>query len=213
MTAVALSALRARIRALEGSAAPGPAAAVEPLPFAGPEAALPGGGLALGGLHQVIGADESATGFAALVAGRLAERLDRPVLWIPAGDDLYPPGLAAWGLAPGRLILACAGRRNESERLWAMEEGLRCPDLACVVGEVARLPLTAGRRLQLAAEAGGVTGVILHAAAAGASNAGITRWRVAAAPGGRWRLALERCRGGRPGEWEVDISAPDRAGR
>ncbi len=201
MSAAALSALRARIRALESPAAG--SAAVEPLPFAGPEAALPDGGLQLGGLHQVIAADDdAATGFVALVAGRLAERLGRPVLWVPAADDLHPPGLAAWGLAPGRLILARAG--STAERLWVMEEGLRCPDLACVVGEIGRLPLTAGRRLQLAAEAGGVTGVILHGDAGGIANSGLTRWRVAAAPGGRWRLALERCRGGRPGEWEVD---------
>ena len=37
----------------------------------------------------------------------------------------------------------------------------------------------------------------------GATNAGATRWRIAGLPGKRWRLILERCRGGPPGEWEV----------
>jgi len=189
--AVSLDSLRARVRAME-RLSPAPS---EPL-------ALPVGSLTLACLHQIVAVDATATGFAAFIAGRLAERLERPVMWLPIGGDLHPPGLAAWGLAPGRLMMTMAGDRD---RLWAMEEALRCPDLACVVAEIGALDLTAGRRLQLAAEAGGVTGLALHPAAAAAAiaNAGTTRWRVAAAPEDRWRLTLERCRGGLPGEWEI----------
>jgi len=193
-----LAALRARLRALERPHA----SAVPALPlFAEIDAALPGGGLALGCLHQLIGADAAATGLAALIAGRLAARLERPALWLPAAKDLYPPGLAEWGLPPRRLLIAETA--GQADRLWAMEEALRCPDLACVVGELAGLDLIAGRRLQLAAEAGGVTGLALHPQRSTAANAGTTRWRVAARPGGLWRLTLERCRGGMPGDWEV----------
>jgi protein ImuA len=42
-----------------------------------------------------------------------------------------------------------------------MEEGLRHSALAAVVGEVIRLPLTASRRLQLAAEQSGVTALVI----------------------------------------------------
>ena len=50
---------------------------------------------------------------------------------------------------------------SPAELLWAMEEALRSPALAGVVGEVDRLDLTAGRRLQLAAAAGGGVGFLL----------------------------------------------------
>ncbi|MGE5546280.1 MAG: ImuA family protein [Solirubrobacterales bacterium] len=162
---------------------------------------LPGGGLPLACLHQVLGETGPATAFVARLAGRLATRLARPVLWVTMVDDLFAPGLAAAGLPPDRLIVARAGR--DGDTLWCMEEGLKCAGLAAVVGEVAALDLTAGRRLQLAAEAGGVTGFALHPAMARAANAGTTRWRVAGAPGGGWRLTLERCRGGTGGEWIV----------
>ncbi|MDA8232278.1 MAG: hypothetical protein M0006_13145 [Magnetospirillum sp.] len=197
-----LDALRARIRTLEQGGTHGPG---ESLPlFPEIDRALPGGGLALACLHQLVAADSAGTAFAALIAGRLAERKGRPVLWAPVAEDLYPPGLAAWGLVPERLIVVRAAA--EAERLWVMEEALRCPDLACVVAEIAGLDLIAGRRLQLAAEAGRVTGLALHPPPTRAANAGTTRWRVGALPGGRWHLALERCRGGMPGEWTV---APD----
>lgn len=196
--ALSLDALRARIRGLERLSPP-PA---EPLPvFPEVDAALPWRGLPLACLHQILAADEAGTAFAALLAGRLARRLERPVLWVAAGDDLHAPGLAGWGLDSARLLVARP--RDGADALWCMEEGLKCPDLACVVGEVAALDLTAGRRLQLACEAGGVTGLALHPPLARAANAGTTRWRAASAPAGAWRLQLERCRNGLPGNWLV----------
>ena len=73
---------------------------------------------------------------------------------------------------------------SPAELLWAMEEALRSPALAGVVGEVDRLDLTAGRRLQLAAAAGGGVGLLLLRAdrlAAAVSTAAL-RWRVGAGP-------------------------------
>jgi protein ImuA len=219
-----LLALRARIRAIEGSAGTG---SVLPFGVAAIDDALPGGGLALAALHEVTGAgrDEEdgalAAAFAAGVVGRLARRLDRPVLWCLALGDLYAPGLAASGLLPARLILARG--RTDADLLWAMEEGLRSGALAAVVGEIGLLPATAGRRLQLACEAGGVTAIALrrwrNGAAAehqrGAPSVAVTRWRIAAAPseaaGGApgigaplWHVELLRCRGGRPAQWLME---------
>ena len=82
------------------------------------------------------------------------------MLWASLGEgDLYPPGLAGFGLDPAAMILLSAP--SPAELLWAMEEALRSPALAGVVGEVDRLDLTAGRRLQLAAAAGGGVGFLL----------------------------------------------------
>lgn len=202
--------LRQRLRHLERA---GPA--VRPalaLGAAEIDAALDGG-LPTACLHEVLDRfdDGSATGFVLALLVRLLAiaRPAQPVLWCGRRIDLYGPGLAAWGLDPARLILVEAAK--PADLLWAMEEGLRCPGLAAVVGEVDRLDLTAGRRLQLAAEAGGVTGLVLRQgrAEAGASAA-TSRWRVvalgnaAAAGAARWRVELLRCRGGRPRDWHVE---------
>jgi len=104
-----------------------------------------------------------------------------------------------------------------------MEEGLREPALAGVVGEVTgRLSLSASRRLSLAAERGGGLAFILRRSrrpddpALEEPCSAHTRWRVAALPSAaplrrvpglaraRWRLELVRARGAEPGEWDVE---------
>jgi protein ImuA len=119
--------------------------------------------------------------------------------------------------------------RNERELLAAAEEGLRNVGLATLLVEVSRSPdMTAARRLQLAAEAGGALGLLLcpgpmgrHGAITSGAMApdewkntlppspAVSRWRAGHAPAGpegkfRWRLELLRCRGGGTGEWLVD---------
>lgn len=211
-----LAALKTRLRSLETAGGGGPV-----LPFGVPaiDARLPGGGLPRIGVHEVIAAPGPGAGFAAALAGRIA-RLEGahlesggPVLWITRQAELYGPGLAAFGLAPERLIVVQAG--HETDVLWALEEGLRTHGLAAVVGELHGLDLTAGRRLQLAAEAGGGTGLVLRPQeTTGGAGAACSRWRVQARPSGHgskgggwtcWRLALERCRGGvEPADWIVE---------
>ncbi|MBP2299928.1 ImuA family protein [Azospirillum picis] len=234
-----LAELRARIRRMEGAGGEGGRI----LPFGVEEidGQLPDGGLPLGCLHALAAEDAGAgTAFAAALLARMASAR-APVLWILRGRDLHAPGLAAYGLTPDRLIAVRAAR--PADALWAMEEALRCSALSAVLGEVEGLDLTAGRRLQLAAESSGVTGLLLDLAptrrrdgrAAGGRagrqaggqadgmSAAVTRWRLDAVPsrdeeedaaprpgGGppglgapRWSVALERCRGGRPGCWTL----------
>ena len=127
------------------------------------------------------------------------------MLWASLGEgDLYPPGLARFGLDPAAMILLSAP--SPAELLWAMEEALRSPALAGVVGEVDRIDLTAGRRLQLAAAAGGGVGFLLLRAdrpPAAVSTAAL-RWRVGAGPNRSWHVELLRRRGGRPGAWILE---------
>jgi protein ImuA len=186
-----LEALRDRIRQLERPVRHG----ILPFGVAAIDNALPGGGLALGAVHEVTGAggDEedgaAAAGFLAGILARLGS--GGPVLWCLKRPDLYGPGLLAHGLDPARLVLVAAQR--DEAILWAIEEGLRAgriAGLAAVVGEVGRLPLVAGRRLQLAAERSGVPAFILrrwrNAAEAAAERArpstALTGWRIAALP-------------------------------
>lgn len=65
---------------------------------------------------------------------------------------------------------------GETDLLWCIEEALRAAPVALVIAEPEKpLSLTAGRRLQLAAEAGRTTGLMLIRQDAG-SNATETRW-------------------------------------
>lgn len=217
-----LNRLRAAVARIGRGAA---ACEVGPLPLGVPaiDGTLGEGGLRCAALHEISG--PAADGFVAVLAGRLAVRHAGPVLWCMAprdGFDLYPPGLLALGLDPARLLLVRCG--NRAGLLAAVEEGLRGGGLAAVVAEDGRMPeMVAGRRLQLAAEDGGVTGLLLlrrdaagrHGAMAPESavpkvlppSAAVSRWRVDHAPGDggtRWRLALLRCRSGGTGEWMVD---------
>jgi protein ImuA len=190
-----------------------------PLGLAAIDRVLPGGGLARGCLHELCGAPDraAAAGFAAALLGRLSA--DGHTVWIGPRDDLYAPGLSAQGLPPERLIVVRAGPRDA--RFWALEEALRSPGLTAVLAEVDRLTLTQSRRLQLAAEARGVTAFLLrpHAASdapSGAPTAAMTRWRITPLPAAadleaaprawqppRWQVELVRCRGGRTGAWAI----------
>ena len=197
------------------------------------DACLPSG-LPCGALHEVLGHGpdtEHGTHPSLLIAGLLARHdADRPVLWAMQRGDLFPPGLAAVGLHPRRLILVEGG----AEVLAVMEEALRHPGLAAVVGEVeGRLGLTASRRLQLAAESSGVPAFAIRRSrrfddpALLAPSAAASRWRVAALPSalssalssaeaalpGRavWRVELLRCREASPFHWIVQ--ACDAQGR
>ena len=196
-------------------------------------------GFLRGALHEVFAADAGvATAFCALLAGRLV-RDGNFILWcgqpraLDAGE-LYAPSLRAFGVDPERVILVRA--RRDADALWAMEEGLRSRSLAAAVGEVAELNLTAGRRLQLAAEAGGAAAIVLRPDRGTPSpGAAATRWRIGE-PSDRTVGALQeppppglgaaqrqakpfRCRGGafRTIEWndetgDFSVAAPVRDG-
>jgi len=175
---------------------------VEPL-----DAALPGGGLALGAVHEICegGVDAWRAPLAALFAAGILARLKGPVLWCLHSRDLFAPALARVGLHPDRVIYCETFK--DAEVLPAMEEGLRQRGLAGVVGELGRLPLTPSRRLQLAAESSGVVALVLRRSGAerDENNAAFSRWRIApvasvdeADPGlgrARWQVELLRCRG------------------
>lgn len=229
-----LQQLRAEVMRIEHGALAVPGQATLPLEMEEIDQALGEGGLRRSALHEVSGS--AADGFVAMMAGRLAAEDSGMVLWccMAQGNDgeIYPPGLADLGLDPAKLLLVRC--RNRTELLAAAEEGLRGGGLAAVVMEADRVPDTiAARRLQLAAEDGGVTGFLMLRRDAiwrhGATTSGamaprgatplditpyvmaptpaVSRWLVDHAPGGtglRWLLTLLRCRSGGAGAWMVD---------
>jgi protein ImuA len=178
------------------------------IPLAPPiDAALPGGGLARGAIHELLTADPgAATAFAALILARAGT----PTVWIEPTPDPYPAGLAPFGLDPATLIVV---RADGTDALWAAEEALRAPAIAGVLASLPRLDLATGRRLHLAAEAGGTLGLILRPDTPNPPpTAARTRWRISALPTPgpahrlgppHWRLELLRARGAPPGTWNV----------
>jgi protein ImuA len=224
-TPAALDALRRQVRLIETADAV--SRGVLPFGVSDIDDRLPGGGLGMGALHEVAGGSDGALHGAAaarFAAGILA-RAEGPVLWCLRQRDLFAPALAQVGLPPDRVIFAEAG--DEASVLACMEEGLRWPGLAGVVGEVGRLSMTASRRLQLAAEKSGQMAIAIRrwrrvadAADLGQPTAAATRWRVSAMPSSplptagvgrpRWFLELLRCRAGEA--FDLEIEACDAKG-
>lgn len=218
--------LRERIQRLEGAAVRRRIV----LPFGVKEIdrRLPGGGLALGALHEVAGGGNGAIdgAAAALFTAGIAARTRGRVLWCLVRHDLFAPAIAQAGLSPDRVIYVEAS--DEKSVLACFEEGLRHGGLGAVVAEVARLSMTASRRLQLAAEGSGVIGIAIRrwrrqteAADFGQPTASVTRWRVSVLPStplpvpgvgrARWQVELIRCRAGESADFEVE--ACDAKGR
>ena len=213
--------LRARIAQIEGV---GIRHASVPFGIDALDQRLPGAGIATGALHEIAGSPDLADDACATIflAGILA-RIDGPVLWCLRWRDLFAPALHLAGLHPGRIIYVEAG--SDPNVLLAMEECLRHAGIAGVVGEVAKYSTTASKRLQLAAESSGVTAFVFRRASkvekVAEGTAAATRWRVLAAPSEdlgipslgrpRWRVELERVRGGNPHSWIVE--ACDATGR
>ena len=192
------------------------------------DAVLPGGGLAYGALHEFAGGGSGTVdgAAAALCVAGIAARTKGQILWCMTRPDLFFPALTQAGLHPDRVVFAEADR--EEDVLATMEEGLGYGGLGAVVGELVRLPMTASRRLQLAAEKTGTMGLVVRrwrrqteASDFGQPTASTSRWRVSVLPSEelpvpgvgrpRWLLELMRVKAGECAEFVV--GACDATGR
>lgn len=132
-----------------------------------------------------------------------------PVIWVlPAHEPQRPmPGGLPAGLGERLMLLTPKG---ENDLLWCVEEALRATPVALVIAEPQQpLSLTAGRRLQLAAESGKTVGLMLIREGHG-SNATETRWHcapMAMTDSTRHQWSLNRNKSGTNGtlilEWDV----------
>mgnify|MGYP003109932128 FL=1 len=143
----------------------------------------------------------------------------RSVLWVQTREAARRVGRPYRAGLPqtlqGRVIHVLAEKAEDA--LFALEEGLRCRDLAFVLGEIAGNPkaldFTASRRLTLASERHGVPLFLVRLDAARDLSSARMRWEVASAPSPaphwnqrapgtpRWRAELFRARAHAPGEW------------
>lgn len=188
-------------------------------------------GIATGCRHAEIfaPAGEASGAALALALARDAHNADaqaevddqRPWLWVQDKAALrlsgrpYRPGLPEH--LRHRLIHVAAATPEDA--LFALEEGLRCRDLAFVVGEIAGNPraldFTASRRLSLAAEKHGTALWLVRLDAGRDLGSARMRWRAAAAASspprwnpqapGRpaWGAELFRAHTFQPGNWTL----------
>ncbi len=207
------------------------------LPAASPARVLPRSGaearwrpgLAAQPFHSEIfapAAEASGAGLALALArdalaasGQGGDEDARPVLWVQDRKAIRLGGRPfVAGLPPAwrhRLIHVAA--RTPEDALFALEEGLKCRDLVCVIGEIAGNPraldFTASRRLSLTAEKHGVRLWLVRLDAVPDLSSARMRWQARAAPSPRprwdaaapgtatWHAELFRARGHVPGEW------------
>lgn len=150
--------------------------------------------------------------------GREAEDR-REVLWVQTREAARLVGRPYRAGLPeslrGRMIHVLAEKAEDA--LFALEEGLRCRDLAFVIGEVAgnsrALDFTSSRRLTLVSEKHGVPLFLVRLDAARDLSSARMRWEVTGAPSSppqwnaqapgspAWRAELFRARTHAPGEW------------
>ena len=143
----------------------------------------------------------------------------RPWLWVQDKTALrlsgrpYRPGLPP--ALRHRLVHVAASTPEDA--LFALEEGLRCRDLAFVIGELSGNPkalsFTASRRLSLVAEKHGVPLWLVRLDARRDLSSARMRWEARAVPSApprwnaqapgapAWHAELFRARGHPPGEW------------
>ncbi|MFM7403587.1 MAG: recA-like protein [Erythrobacter sp.] len=156
----------------------------------------------------------------ALVAAGEGEGTNtRQVLWVQDRTAIRLGGRPCLAGLPTdlrhRLIHVAVAKPEDA--LFALEEGLKCRDLACVIGEIAGNPralsFTASRRLSLTAERHGVRLWLVRLDAQPDLSSARMRWQVAAAPSppprwnpaapgiSTWRTELFRARAHAQGEW------------
>lgn len=157
---------------------------------------------------------------------RLAEIDDqRHILWVQTKDAIRRSGRPYHhGLPPElrrRLIHVAADTAQDA--LFALEEGVRCRDLAFVVGEIAGNPremdFTASRRLTLTAQKYGSRLYLVRIDAKPDLSSARMRWNVRSAPSPRprwnasapgiasWKAELFRARAHPPGKWSLHDDA------
>jgi protein ImuA len=187
----------------------------------------------LGAVHEIAGQggdeEQGAAGAGFLALALKASAPTGWIAWVTQENDLYAPGLAAFGLDLRRLILVSAQR--DAEVCWALEEALRSRSLAAAVAEVGALSLNATRRLQLAAEQAGIPCFLLRRwrtqdiaqQQRAQPIAAVTRWRISPQPHPRgadqatvpelgpvhWRLDLWRCRNAAAASWIMEFDHAD----
>lgn len=178
--------------------------------------AFPNNCFPLGAIHEFLtGGPENAAASSGFIAGLLSSlmRNSGAALWISPRRFIFPPALKSFGITADRVVFIDVPK--EKDKLWVMEEALKCSALSAVVAEIPEISFTNSRRLQLAVEQSRVTGFILRSNPRHlTTTAAVCRWQISSLtsepeeglPGvgfPRWKVELLKVRNGKPGSWEM----------
>jgi len=206
--------LQAKINAMQGLGK-SPSETVKSFltPF---DAAFPAGIFPLGALHEFVSYEPveaaSANGLITALTGKIMGN-GGLCLWISGERKIYPSGLKHFGLEPDRVIFINASKPKD--RLWIIEEALKCEAVTIVIGELKELTFTESRRLQLAVERSGVTAFIhRHNPRFENAVACTARWKVTPLAGimlddlpgvgySCWDIQLLKVKNGKPEAWQI----------
>lgn len=182
-------------------------------PFAN---AFPRGIFPIGAIHEFVSyeptAAASTTGFIVALTGKLMNE-GCVCLWIGNKKKIFPVGLKHFGLEPDRIVFI--NTSTQKDRLWIIEEALKCEGLIAVIGEIKELTFTESRRLQLAVEHSGVTAFIhRHEPYTENAVASTARWKITPLPSishdslpgigySCWDVQLLKVKNGKPNAWTV----------
>ena len=154
--------------------------------FGAIDALLPAGGVRRGSLIEWIDASDArgdalaelpaggSTALACAVACTMAERSDGgAILVVDRRGWFHPPAVLPWlgrrvdvggavatGGRSGGLYVVRSSR--DDDEVWAIDQALRCPGVAAVIGWPGRVHATALRRWQLAARSTGAVGLFVR---------------------------------------------------
>lgn len=134
-------------------------------------------------LSELFAASPRDCGWAGFLAAQVGT--EKPLLWVQErmaileSGRVHPPGL------PMQKLIHVEAR-DARDALWAMEEGLRCSALSCVIGEIwgdpRALDFTATRRLAVASERSGVPCWLVRLGGTANLSGARMRWRIASSP-------------------------------
>lgn len=154
----------------------------------------------------------------------------RPIFWVcdkfcrSEGGKFYGPGLYPFGIDPGRLIRVMP--HSFEEAIWAAGEIARSGKtglgLLEIHGNPHRLDLATTRRLLLRCQKSRTPFFILRQAGEAQTSAVSTRWLVEPALSfdhehsrfigkAAWKIYLEKCRGGKTGNWILEWNHHEQA--
>lgn len=178
---------------------------------------LPQSGFPTGAIHEFICDTHNSVSTAGFVSALISTlMIPSVIVWISAGNSLFPPAFNQFTIDPGNIIFIQL--QKEKELLWATEEALKCKGLAAVVCELQELSFTSSRRLQLVVEQSAVTGFVLrinHRKLL--PTACVSRWQITCLPSvinglpgvgfPKWNVELLKMRNGKSGSWQVEWNA------
>ena len=180
--------------------------------------AFPGHIFPLGAVHEfvcdTIEEKSVSSGFVCGIASFIMKR-GGVGAWIGASGTVFPHALKAFGIEPDRFFFVDPS--NEKEKLWVIEEVVKCNGFSVVIADIRNLGFTESRRFQLAVEHSGVTGFLLRRNTTIKSCA-VTRWHIKPAIGDvnsqlpgigypQWNVTLLKVRNGKPGSWMLEWKA------